>query len=103
MLGDGRHARIIVAGVDSYLAGATLDAYDRDDRLLRQDNSNGFIPGEAAGAVLLATWHEEISTPLLVRGLGFAREPAPPGSGKPMRAEGLVQAIRAALGETGVD
>jgi 3-oxoacyl-[acyl-carrier-protein] synthase I len=102
MLGDGRHARVIVAGVDSYLAGATLVAYDRDDRLLRQDNSNGFIPGEAAGAVLLAEWHEEVSTPLLVRGLGFAREPAPPGSGKPMRAEGLVRAIRLALGEAGV-
>ena len=54
MLAEGRYARIIVAGVDTFLTGATLAAYGREDRLLRRDNSNGFIPGEAAGAVLLA-------------------------------------------------
>ena len=74
---------------------ATLAAYDREDRLLRADNSNGFIPGEAAGAVLLAAWREGSPAPLLCAALGFAREPAPLGSGKPLRADGLVQAIRA--------
>ena len=102
MLVERRHARVIVAGVDSFLVGPTLAAYDRDDRLLRRDNSNGFIPGEAAGALLLATSREGVSTPLLVRGLGFAREPSPLGSGRPMRAAGLVQAIRTALAEAGV-
>jgi 3-oxoacyl-[acyl-carrier-protein] synthase I len=102
MLLGGRHSRVIIVGVDSFLAGATLTAYDREDRLLRRANSNGFIPGEAAGAVVLATWREEVPTPLLVRGLGFAREPAPLNSGKPLRAEGLVQAIRAALGDAKV-
>ena len=91
MLVAGRHARIIVAGVDTFLTGATLAAYDREDRLLRKDNSNGFIPGEAAGAVLLGAWHEGSPAPLCARGLGFAREPAPLGSGKPLRAEGLVR------------
>src|SRR6185312_2319040 len=82
MLTEGRHARVIVAGVDTFLTGATLAAYDRQDRLLRRDNSNGFIPGEAAGAVLLAAWQEGIAAPLSLRGLGFAREPASLGSGK---------------------
>ena len=91
---------MIVAGVDTFLTGATLAAYDREDRLLRRDNSNGFIPGEAAGAVLLGGMARGYRRHrCLLRGLGFAREPAPLGSGKPLRAEGLVQAIRGALAE----
>jgi 3-oxoacyl-[acyl-carrier-protein] synthase-1 len=43
-----------------------------------------------------------MSTPLLLRGLGFAREPSPLGSGKPLRADGLLQAIRAALDEAAI-
>ena len=102
MLAAGRCTQIIVAGVDTFLTGATLAAYDRQDRLLRRDNSNGFIPGEAASAVLLAAWSEGIAAPLSLRGLGFAREPASLGSGKPLRAEGLTQAIRMALAEADV-
>jgi 3-oxoacyl-[acyl-carrier-protein] synthase I len=102
MLVAGRHPRIIVAGVDTFLSGATLAAYDSEDRLLRKDNSNGFIPGEAAGAVLLGAWRDGSPAPLLCRGLGFAREPAPLGSGRPLRADGLVQAIRAALSDSNI-
>jgi 3-oxoacyl-[acyl-carrier-protein] synthase I len=102
MLAEGRYALTIVAGVDTFLTGATLMAYDHEDRLLRRDNSNGFIPGEAAGAVLLATWRDGMTAPLLLRGLGFARESAPLGSGRPLRADGLTQAIRAALDEAGI-
>jgi 3-oxoacyl-[acyl-carrier-protein] synthase-1 len=102
ILQEGRCARVIVAGVDSFLVGATLAAYDKQDRLLRKDNSNGFIPGEAAGAVLLGAWRDGSTAPLLCRGLGFAREPAPLGSGRPLRGDGLVQAIRIALDEAGI-
>jgi 3-oxoacyl-[acyl-carrier-protein] synthase-1 len=101
MLLQRQCTRVVVAGVDSFLVDATLAAYDQVDRLLTPDNSNGFIPGEAAGAVLLGAWEEGVETPLLCCGLGFAREPAPLGSGKPLRADGLVQAIRAALAEAG--
>jgi 3-oxoacyl-[acyl-carrier-protein] synthase-1 len=99
MLQEGRAGHVIVAGVDSFLTAATLTAYDRDTRLLTKTNSNGFIPGEAAAAVLLA--YATVG-PLLLRGLGFAREPAPFASGRPLRAEGLVQAMRAALGDAGI-
>jgi 3-oxoacyl-[acyl-carrier-protein] synthase-1 len=47
--------------------------------------------------VLLGPWQEGVPSPLLVRGLGFAREPAPLASGKPLRADGLVEAVRSAL------
>jgi 3-oxoacyl-[acyl-carrier-protein] synthase-1 len=102
MLAERRHAQVIVAGADTFLTGATVAAYDREDRLLRRDNSNGFIPGEAAGAVLLANWRKGMTASLALCGLGFAREPAPFGSGKPLRSDGLVQSIQAALEEAGV-
>ena len=51
---------------------------------------------------MLAAWREEMPAPLLLRGFGFAREPAPLGSGKPLRADGLVQAITAALSDADV-
>jgi 3-oxoacyl-[acyl-carrier-protein] synthase I len=101
MLTEGHHARVIVAGVDSFLVGATVDAYARQDRLLTRGNSNGFIPGEAAGAILLSA-QQDAAAPLLVCGLGFAREPSPFNSGRPLRADGLVQALRAALDEAGI-
>jgi 3-oxoacyl-[acyl-carrier-protein] synthase-1 len=102
LLREGRCTRVMVAGTDTFLIGATLAAYDKVDRLLRRDNSNGFIPGEAGAAVLLGEWREGMTPPLVCRSLGFGREPAPLGSGKPLRADGLVQAIRAALDEAGL-
>lgn len=102
MLAERRCTQVIVAGVDTFLTGATLAAYDHTDRLLRSNNSNGFIPGEAAGAALLAEWPQEMRSPLLLRGLGFGREPAPLGSGRPLRANGLMQSIGGALNEAGI-
>jgi 3-oxoacyl-[acyl-carrier-protein] synthase-1 len=102
LLLEARSPHVIVAGVDSFFTAPTLAFYDRDNRLLRRTNSNGFIPGEAAAAVLLSTPAEGVASPLLLRGLGFAREPAPFGSGQPLRAEGLVRAMRAALSDAGI-
>jgi 3-oxoacyl-[acyl-carrier-protein] synthase-1 len=94
---EGRFPRCIVAGVDSYLTEATLSAYGQDDRLLTRSNSNGFIPGEAAAAIMLGRAGEHPNAALTLHGLGFAREPAPFGSGRPLRADGLVEAISGAL------
>jgi 3-oxoacyl-[acyl-carrier-protein] synthase-1 len=102
MMQEGPCTRVIVVGVDSFLVGSTLAAYDIAGRLLTTDNSNGFIPGEAAGAMLLGIREEGIAVPLLCCGLGFAREPAPLDTGKPLRADGLVHAIREALNEAGL-
>ena len=102
MMTEGRSARVIVAGVDSYLNGATLAHYDAEHRLLTRSNSNGFVPGEAAAALLLGLAAQGGSAPLVLQGLGFGREPAPFGSGKPLRAEGLLRAMRGALDEAGM-
>lgn len=97
---DSGQSQVIVAGIDSYLSAPTLAALDRADRLLRRNNSNGFIPGEAAAACLIA--RNDAEAPLLVRGVGFAREPAPYGSGQPLLADGLTQAIKVALDDAGI-
>lgn len=96
---ESGRSRAIVAGADSYLVGQTLDGYYREYRLLTEDNSDGFIPGEAAGAVLVGPAGS--GGPIRCVGVGYGAEPAPLGSGEPLRAEGMVQAIRAALDEAG--
>ena len=98
LLESGR-PRVVVAGVDSYLVGSTLEKYYREYRILTEDNSDGFIPGEAAGAVLVGP----AGSGGVVRcvGVGYGAEPAPLGSGEPLRADGMVQAMRAALDDAG--
>jgi 3-oxoacyl-[acyl-carrier-protein] synthase I len=93
--------RVIVAGVDSLLAGPTLSAYEEQERLLTSRNSNGFIPGEAAGAVLVGPALATDRAQFLCLGVGTGVERATEGSELPLRADGLVQAIRAALAEAG--
>ena len=44
----------MVAGVDSYLQQEVLDHYVELRRVLTASNSNGFLPGEAGCAVLVA-------------------------------------------------
>ena len=90
--------KVIIAGVDSYLLAGTLRHYDADDRVLTETNSNGFPAGEAGAAVLVGR-----GGGLQLLGLGFGREEAHITSGEPFRADGLVKAMREALGEAGLD
>jgi 3-oxoacyl-[acyl-carrier-protein] synthase I len=88
---------VLIAATDSLLSWPTLREFERRGRLLVETNSNGFMPGEAASAVLVAApgQHQQ----LLIEGLGFAMEPATIGAEEPIRANGLSQAINAALRE----
>lgn len=100
LLAAGRAEAVLVAGVDSYLSAPTLRAFDEDHRLLTERNSDGFVPGEAAAALLLTG--PDPKAPLHVVSAGFGREPAPIASGEPLRAEGLAAAFRQALGAAGI-
>jgi 3-oxoacyl-[acyl-carrier-protein] synthase I len=82
----------VVAGVDTLLVGPTLDSHHRAGRLLTEDNSNGFIPGEAAAAVLVGP-PEAHAHRIICRGVGYGTEPAPVMSEEPLRADGLRAAI----------
>ncbi len=93
----------IVAGVDSLLVAGTLAAYERRSRLLTSQNSNGFIPGEAAAAVLVGSPDPTDRRELTFLGIGSGREHATIASSEPLRGEGLLQAFRAAFAEAGCE
>ena len=90
----------VVAGADSYLIAPTLDAYDLQDRILSERNSNGFVPGESAAAVLLAP-PGGAGPELLCSGIGLGHEKATIESDLPLRADGMVEAIRKAMADAG--
>jgi 3-oxoacyl-[acyl-carrier-protein] synthase-1 len=89
----------IVAGADSFLTAGTLRAFEERQRLLTATHSNGFIPGEAGAAVLLGPK----DAGLMIQGLGFGTEAATIESEEPLRADGMVAAIKAALAAAGRD
>jgi 3-oxoacyl-[acyl-carrier-protein] synthase-1 len=92
----------VVAGVDTFLVGSTLAAYEEKMRLLTTENSNGFIPGEAGAAILLAPTLGSKPGSLLVQGVGFGLEKATIEAEEPLRADGLVEAIKKALAMAGM-
>jgi 3-oxoacyl-[acyl-carrier-protein] synthase-1 len=87
----------VVAGADSYLVAGTLTEYENRERILTPANSNGFIPGEAGAAVLLGTPSYNSNHKLIIPGIGFGTETATIESEEPLRADGLVQAIKESL------
>ena len=104
MLASGRVRHVVVASVDSYLTGQSIAHYLAENRILGGACSNGFIPGEAAAAVLCTAEPGGIR----VSGLGMAREAAyiynrkdEDGQDLPLRADGMVAAVTKALGEAG--
>lgn len=99
-LGSSKAPGVLIVSVDSLLSWPTLSHYERADRLLTESNSNGFMPGEGAGALWVGAV-EGRSPRLLCTGVGFAREPAHIDSGEPLRADGLTQAIKASLADAG--
>jgi 3-oxoacyl-[acyl-carrier-protein] synthase-1 len=103
----GEVTQCLVAGTDSFLSAATLAHYEREERLLTSQNSNGFIPGEAAGAVLVG---DAAAAPaptgkgvLQLYGIGTGTESATILSGEPLRGDGLVAAIKEAFADGGID
>ena len=99
LLAQPAHDRVLIVATDSQLSWPTLRHYLADDRLLTGANSNGFMPGEAAGALLVSL--PDGQPRLTCRGVGFGDEGAWLGSGQPLRADGLVTAINAALSDAG--
>lgn len=99
LIEQGVVRQVLIAGVDSLLVGPTLAALEEKERLLTSNNSDGFIPGEGAGALLVRAWTKGSGDQLVCRGLGFGVEKAHVDSEEPLRADGLVEAIRGALGE----
>lgn len=102
LLREANVEQVLIVGVDSYLTGRAIGYYLEERRLLTPDNPEGFIPGEAAAAILCRA----DGPGLQVAGLGLAREPAPifnradeDGFDLPFRADGMTSAYQAAFSE----
>lgn len=102
ILAAGEAPYVMIAGVDSYLTAESIAYYLGEDRLLTPNNPNGFVPGEAAAAVLCSRSQQGA---LRLHGLGLAREQAfiyNPDE-LPLRGDGMTSAYSAALDETGTE
>lgn len=97
---QGHFPACVVAAADSFIEARRLLALSQQRRLLTEDDSDGITPGEGAASVLVEAAPR--SPRAVIRGLGFAREPAVPTSDLPMRGDGSTAAIRMALDEAGL-
>lgn len=107
LMSQGDVQRVLVAGVDSYINAEDINAALLGERLRTSDSSDGFIPGEAAGCVLVMPSGKASSagaskTTLAVAGLATAQEPDSWSSGKANTGRGLANAMRQALGRAGM-
>lgn len=100
LLEDPALPAVLIGATDSLITADTIAMLEFEGRLLTPSNSNGLVPGEAAGAVLVTRTPAPPSS-LTCCGLGFATERATVGSDVPLRANGLTEAIRTALTEAG--
>lgn len=99
LLYEGGIDAVLIAATDSLLVSQTLGSLERDGRLLVPGNSDGFLPGEGAGALMVAK--PDHRPRLACTGIGLATEAAHIDSALPLRADGLAGAIRIALQEAG--
>jgi 3-oxoacyl-[acyl-carrier-protein] synthase I len=100
LLVHGRCDQVLVMAVDSLLSKRLLAALEREGRLLTSRNSDGFLPGEAAAAILLSRSAPAGGNEAIVCcGLGMSVDVSTVRNDVPLRADGLSQAIKGALEE----
>jgi len=103
LLDDGAVEQVLLVGADSLLNTAAIEHYLRDERLMVPGNRDGFLPGEAAGAVLLRRHSPTAGRgALLIGGWSEGSETGRPDGSVPSRVQGLTAAVRAACARAGV-
>jgi 3-oxoacyl-[acyl-carrier-protein] synthase-1 len=99
---EGRADLCAVVGVDSYFSPDTIDWLAEHRRLTGEGNRDGFIPGEAAGCIVVASPYARSALQLpalaLVRGAHSARESVLLSGNDEILGHGLTEAILGAAG-----
>lgn len=98
---ESSYPYILIGAVDSHYDAVRLDALENAKRLLLKGETDGFVPGEGAGFLLL-TRHVELADRrnnqvIAISKPGIADEPGHLHSDQPYRGEGLHQAFKRAL------
>lgn len=103
---------VLLVGADTYLNAATLNSYLQKERLQVRGNTDGFIPGEAAAAILLrkavigaskVDSTAKCAPKVYITGLGIGDEPGRWDGSVPSKSQGLTKAIRSALKMSCID
>ena len=90
----------LIAGADSYLVAETIAGYEEQSRLLTTESHDGFIPGEAGAAILVGLPNIGRGVHVQCLGFGQGHERSTVLSEEPLKADGLVAAIKAALADS---
>lgn len=105
LLASGQQEFVLILGIDSLTGSTAINAFmgskHQPCRLLTPDHSDGFIPGEAATAVLLSRSNPS-EEQTRITGIGLAKEPAPLDSEEVHTSRGLSEAIRQAASQAGI-
>ncbi len=91
---------VLIAAADSWLRASDIAEALRHQRLLDAELGSGFVPGEAAAAVVLG--RETPGAVLEILGMGLAEETDGLLSDHPCSGKGLAQATRLALMDSGL-
>jgi len=95
LLRNGAADTVVVGGVDSLLTQATVDWYQKHDRLKQSVNPDGLIPGEGAA---FTVWRESWpGAGVRLAGVACELEPAHVTAPGPNRGEGLSRVLVACL------
>ncbi|HMW47392.1 MAG TPA: hypothetical protein PKD17_01090 [Cellvibrionaceae bacterium] len=91
----------LVGGLDTYLDLLLLGILDQNNRILAEQITDGFAPGEAAGFLLVISDQAKKYLPFAPAGIiyppGIALEPGHRYSDQPYRGEGLANAWSQAI------
>lgn len=101
LIAGGQASEVVVVAAESFLRQPLAEFYIEHDRLLTADNSDGFIPGEAAAAILLARPQRRAERDVLIAGWGQGHEAGGILNDEPLSGHGLTRALRSALSVAG--
>jgi len=93
---------VLVVATDTLLTARTLKAYDEKYLLLTRTTSNGYVPGEGAACARLTQVSGTDTEMAQVLGLGVARQASPKTRDEPLKADGMIAAIRMGLDDSPV-
>ncbi len=99
LLEQGQARHCIVGAVDSLVARAQVERFQRAGRLYRGDNCQGMMPAEGSAFVLLASASRAAPALARIVGAGLGREPNPVDGDEYSLGLGFRAAQEAALAE----